>query len=340
MNAWGIFAFLYNGINAPLLSFVNTMITTVAGAVMPPLLTGVTIWIGGMSAMDLFHSNGGDPLMALVRRLIRSGIVIGLADAATYTQIFGTFVLTTLPDEITAMIAQAANGAAAAVNANAYDILINQSWVSLTQIWNNLSNWSVKSIIMGVFAGIDVLIGAVLIAVSFVVYVASHLLLGFAIAIGPLFVGFLLWEKTIPWFNGWIGVLASTVLIQVLLVALMAFMAGVQTNNLAAILALNAANGTNANDIGSQIHYLFDATAIYLIIGVVAMQIPAWASAITGTLAPGISQISQMAYGALASSAGPAARGAIGAADAVARPPASAGDRSSIRSLRPPGRAA
>jgi type IV secretion system protein VirB6 len=335
MNSWQFFAYIFDNFDVQFLAAVQQMATALVNYVRAPLTAGIMLWIAGMSAIELYHP-GSEPLMGLFRKVIRAGLVLAMVGAANYTALFGTFALTTLPNEITAAITGAASGGA--LTPAAFDQMLGGGWAGLVQIWENLSNWSVKAMVIGMVAGAQFLVGAIFIAVGFVVFISSHIMLGLVIVVGPLFVCMLLWDKTVHLFNAWVAAILSLIVTQVLIVALLSLLLTTETNILNQITALNGAAGANANDVAGQMHYLVEATILFFMIGYLSPKIPQLAERLTGGAATGISAFSQMAHGAVASGAkaaggGAAASGVKAAGGGLARAGAAG-----MRSLNPTGK--
>lgn len=335
MNSWTFFQTVFDGFDTQFLAAVQGMANALIAAVRTPLLVGVTIWLAGTTAIELYQP-GNEPLLMLVRKVIRAGFVLGLVGAAGYTAIFTTLMLTTLPNEITAAIT--GTGDAGALTPAAFDKMFSGGWVAVVQIWENLSAWSVKSIVVGLTATVEAVVGSFFIGIGFAVFVASHVMLGLVIIVGPLFVCMLLWEKTVYLFNAWISGMLALVMTQVLIVAMLGLLLTTETNILTQITALNGATGANANDVAGQIHYLIEAGILYFLIGYLSPRIAELAQALTHGAAPGISAFSQMAHGAVASGAMKAASKVADAAGSAGSALGSAG-AAGMRSLTPAGRA-
>jgi type IV secretion system protein VirB6 len=335
VDEWNFFGFLYNNFAVQFLAAVQANAGNLASALQTPLLLGVTIWLAATSAMELLQP-GTDPMLMFVRKAIRAMLVIGLVTAANYTQVFCNFVITTLPNELTAAISGAKM--AGTLTPHAFDALFQSGWVGVLGIVKNVSVWEPKTVILALFASLSFLVGAFFIAIGFLIFIACQILLGLAITVGPAFVCLLLWEKTVSYFTAWISVLAAGVMTQVLVVALLAVLMTTEQNIMQQISAMNAASGGNANDIGGQVHYLIESALLYFMIGYLAPKVVELAQSMTGGATPGISALSQMAHSALSKGAGNVASAAgsgIKAAGAATGRAAAAG----MRSIKPAGRA-
>jgi type IV secretion system protein VirB6 len=336
MNSWTFFQWIFDNFDAQFLGAVQANANNLVQAVQAPLLVGITVWLAATASIELYGA-GTDPVFMLVRKCVRAAIVLGLVGAAGYTAIFETFALTTLPNELTAAIT-GAQGDAGALTPAAFDRLLQGGWIAVVEITKNISVWEPKTAILAIFAILIYGVGALFIAIGFLVFIASHIMLGLAITVGPLFVAMLLWEKTVYLFSAWISTLLALIMTQVLVVALLALLLTTETNLIQQITALGGANGANANDIGGQVHFMIEACLLYFMIGYLAPKIEKLAEALARGAAPGIAGLSAMAHGALgrgASAAGSeAASGARAGAVGLARSGAAG-----MRSVTPASRA-
>lgn len=335
MNEWTFFAWIFDNFDTQFLNAVQANANNLLAAVQAPLVLGVTVWLAGTSAVELY-SPGTDPIFVLLRKAIRAALVLSLVGVANYTALFETFALTTLPNELTTAIA--GGQAAGALTPAAFDKLLQGGWVAVVEITKNVSVWEPKTAILAIFAILIYGVGALFIAIGFLVFIASHIMLGLAITVGPLFIAMLLWDKTVYLFNAWISALLALIMTQVMVVALLAIMLTTETNLIQQITALNGANGTNANDIGGQVHYMLEAFLLYFMIGYLAPKVVDLAQALTRGAAPGIAGMSQMAQSALGQGAKVVGNAALSGAKAGAVGLARAGG-AGMRSITPTGKA-
>jgi type IV secretory pathway VirB6-like protein len=335
MDTWTLFQFLYETFDVQFLTAVNTNANNLLSALTAPLIVGVTVWLAGTMAIELY-SPGAEPLMLFVRKLIRAALVVGLITAAAYATIFEQFVLTTLPNELTAAIT--GNQSAGALTPDAFDKLLQGGWVSVVLILKNVSAWNPQSVILALLAVIEFGIGGLFIAVGFLVFIASHIMLGLTITVGPLLVCALLWDKTVYLFNAWISTILSLVLTQVLIVSLLALLLRTENNLLQQMVAANSAGGVNFNDIGGQVHYFMESALLYFMIGYLSPKIAELAQSLTRGAAPGIAGASQMAHGMLGSAASRVGQDAAAGAQAASGATLSGG-KAAMRSLTPAGKA-
>jgi len=344
MNGWSFFAFIFGRFDTVFLVGVKGMAAAASDYAMPCLLAFVTIWIAGTTADELYGGAGGsDPLNSFLRKAVRASIVITATGAQTYVPFFAQFVLVDLPQEITSVVASAANVGGQPITANAFDNLLNAGWVGLVQIWNNVSGWSFKSALVGAAAGLEFVIGAIFIAVGFCMYMAVHFTLGLSVAVGALFVPLVLWKKTLPMANAWMATLICMVIAQVLIVALLTLLVTVETDILRQIVALNSSNGDAANDIAAQLHYLIEGVILFLMIGLMAYKVEHHARAMVGGGAAFISDFTSAAHSAISGGVSHATQFAGNSFGGGAPPAANSNNPfgnsgAGMRRVSPPGR--
>ncbi|MFL5252517.1 MAG: type IV secretion system protein [Rhodopila sp.] len=332
MNAWHFFAYLYQHFDQTFLGWVQQTITSLATAMRAPIIASVTLYIAGLAAIELFEPSG-NPMSFLIRKVIRGAIVILAITAANYSDLFGTFVLTTLPNEITAAISGAAGGNAT-LAPDAFDKMLGQMWVAANEAYKNVSGWSAKSFGLVICIILFAVFSALAIGAGFLLFMAQHVLLGLCIAIGPLLIGTLLWPKTARFFDGWIGAVVTLILSEVLIVALLSMTVVVDGEPLRQIAAMNGANGINASDELGQIHFLIEGLILSASIGYYARLVTHVAMRIAGGIAAEVSPATRMISSAVSNTVGIAGKAVSGATGAAI----SAG-AAGMRSLKPAGKA-
>lgn len=312
MNAWQFFGYLYQHFDVQLMAAVNPMAGAAAQAVQKPLLAALTLWLALTAADDLMRPSG-DPLKPFLRRVIRAGVVLAAVTTVTYTQVFANELLNDIPNGVSQALAGATGGQQ--VTANAFDQLWGSAWAAGDEVYKNIGAYSLKGVALTILVGLYWIAAIVAVGIAFLVYIASHILLGAMVSLGPFFVAMFLSDYTRRFFEGWIAVCLGLVVTQVLVVALLALLIGVENEIVREIAASGAAAGINANDVPAELHYLLEAGACYALMAFLAMQLPAFAARVTNGVAPDVRAISNMAHSAIT---GPVQAGAAAAAPVAA----------------------
>jgi type IV secretory pathway VirB6-like protein len=312
------------------MAFVQGMESQLSAAVRGPLLLAVTLYIAGMTAMELMNP-GGDPLLGLFRKIIRASVVLSAASMATYTPWVHNILLNDLPNSITNAISGAAgNGALAPA---AFDTLLGQAYATGLMVYKSLSGWSAKSVGISITVGLYLMASAICIGAAFFMFLAAHILLGLTVAFGPMFMCFLLFPRTLRYFDGWLSTALTLVLCQALLVGLLSLLINVETDIIHSILALNGSSGENASDEFGQLHFLVEGFILFASIGFFAGTMPIIAARIMGGAAAEFSPITRVVNGALSSGAAAVGQMAMGSSA-----PASGGGAQGMRAISIAGR--
>jgi type IV secretion system protein VirB6 len=349
VDSWHFFGFIFTTISTLFTGTVQTAVGSIIAYMHTPLILGTTVWLAGSFAQELLSVHHSNPFPVILRRIIRAGLVLALASAAAYVPLFATFMMTEWPNEITLKIASAF-GQAGVMAVDAFDKLLGGSWVMLVQIWNNTPTFSPKGYAIALIAGIEFIIDAIFIAIAFLIYLSTYVMLGLTIVFGPFCVCALLWEKSVFIFNGWISTVLGLITTQALVVCLLTILMITETTLLNQMTQANGSTGVNVNDPLAQLHYLIEAMLLYFLVGYLAPKMPQLARSIIGAGAPGIEAMSGAMHGALATGVSMATRAGIGGAASAA---ASIGARMSrgvggggtsvspigMRSITPAGRA-
>jgi type IV secretion system protein VirB6 len=267
---------VFDAIDTPLVNAVNGILTALTGYVDGPLKAFVTF---ALAAGALVVAIRPDvlPLNWLFANLIRAAVVIFLvANVGNFNQYVGNLFLQILPNEIGNAINGTLSGGGAPINGGAqFDTVWNHTFTSGLVVYDNLPSMSLK----GAFLAIVVFAywGAALaaIGIGFLIFVAAHVLLALEIAIGPLFVATFAFPATRHFFSGWLSAVVSTLLSQILIVALMSLMIRVELRAGAQLMAQPA----GANVVG-QMGALLGVGALLFICALLAKQIPSVATGI------------------------------------------------------------
>jgi type IV secretory pathway VirB6-like protein len=170
-----------------------------------------------------------------------------------------------------------------------FDAFLQAGWVSVVEVWKNIG-WSPKVVLAALMAAILFAIGSVCVCIGFIVYLASHIMLGLAVIVGPLFVVFVLLPQTASLFGSWLTTLLSLVLTQTMISILLAVLRDTSQQILNQIVAISGtASGTAGeytNDLGAQIHLYDEMVLLYFIIGSLSASMPVLAGTLAGLRLP------------------------------------------------------
>lgn len=303
---WTLFTNTFQSIDTPLVDAVTATIGALTGYLAPimvPMLTVYLIIFGIQSAM------GRVPLSAFLSVALRAAVVVYIiANAANFNQWVGNVFLQAIPNDIGNAVNGALGGGAPINGGQQFDTVWNDAYTAGLVVWKALPSLSLKGIMM---CGVVVLFWATAlasVALGFLMFLASRVLMALLIAIGPIFIACALFGASRQFFNGWLSACVSTVVAQLLIVTLMSLMIRVETTELGRI----AAAPVGGNVVG-QAGALMGVSALLFICALLAKQIPNVAVGIAGGAYHNLNTYTHAAGGA-ASAAASGARSAGGAA--------------------------
>jgi type IV secretion system protein VirB6 len=333
VNNWTTFADLFANFNAPFLTAVNQLSGNLSSAVAVPATLLATFYIAFGAYQDLYSDLSGNPVLNLVRRCLRVALILSCLVSATYVGTVSNVLLNTLPTDL----AQAVTGGPAA-GAAAFDTLIGQAWGATEQVYKNLSAFNAKSIVLGIFASLYLVLAAPAIVVAFAVWLITQVGLGLLVAIGPLAIACLIMPQTARFFNGWLASVMTGIVAQLMIVTIAAVLVAVVKNTLTQILTADAAAGVSADSLGGQVHHLVNALVMFLLAAIMSVSVIPIARAIGGGAAAETSGVVRWASGAIGSAAGAAGSAASAVPAAAAAAARGAGD-AGMRAIKIAGKA-
>ena len=215
---WTLFTNTFQSIDTPLVDAVTATIGALTGYLAPimvPMLTVYLIIFGIQSAM------GRVPLSAFLSVALRAAVVVYIiANAANFNQWVGNVFLQAIPNDIGNAVNGALGGGAPINGGQQFDTVWNDAYTAGLVVWKALPSLSLKGIMM---CGVVVLFWATAlasVALGFLMFLASQVLMALLIAIGPIFIACALFGASRQFFNGWLSACVSTVVAQLLIVTL------------------------------------------------------------------------------------------------------------------------
>jgi hypothetical protein len=340
VNQWTFFSFVYQSIDTAFLGAVQTNVSAFIAALQMPALLLTTVYIALEATKILYGDGGANPMLAFVKICARASIMLGLLGAANYTSLFVQLALQTLPTEMMTVFG-GATGTGITSPQGVFDAFLQSGWVSVVEVWKNIG-WSPKAILAALMAAMLFAIGSVCVCIGFIIYLASHIMLGLAVIVGPLFVVFVLLPQTASLFASWLTTLLSLVLTQTMISILLAVLRDTAQQILNQIVAISGtasgSAGEYANDLGAQIHLYDEMVLLYFIIGGLSAAMPVLAGTLARSAAPGIASFAGAVQGAVGTAArqGVAMAARVGPATSSGLPSNGA---AGLRSIRPVGKA-
>jgi type IV secretion system protein VirB6 len=266
---WTLFSDIAKQIEDPLLQAVSGVTDTLISGVAGPFKAAMILYVA-MVGLMIVSGRMTEPLRDTWGRLAKGAAVALFLTAGTYNQYVRDLFLNGIPNDIVNAITGAAGGS---VDAAAFDHVWNKAFAGGLAVWKNLGTFDFG--LMGVIC-IYWLAAAVATSFGFLVWLASHILLGLFVAVGPLIVGMFLFPATRSIFERWIGALLSMIFLQVFIVTLLVVLIGAENTLLANVTSAGGGNPM------AQIQVLFGAIILFIIASVVVVQLPGAATALAG----------------------------------------------------------
>lgn len=277
MTNWQFFQTLTTQLMALIHAATNGMLNGSLGYARPAVLIGITAWIASQ-AIAVAYARA--PMSSLWHGLIRAAVVVFLLQgAATYNQYIGT-VAQAIPNEVGNALAAAGANNGNVANGAAFDNVWNAAAKAGLSVWEQVPKYSLSSIPLWLAIIVYLAIALVAIGISFLVYLASTILLLLLLAVGPLFVALFAFPQTHRFASGWVAALASTIVTQILAVAVLVMFIGVEQATVTQIIT-GIAGGVGANFI-NDIVTLAEAALLMWLIALLVKQTPTIAHGIAG----------------------------------------------------------
>lgn len=271
MNSFAVFQTLFDQLETPFLAGVAGLVAAFADYARAPIQAALILYVA-VSGYMLMIGQGGSG-SAVMQKILKLCLVAWFAtDATAYTTWVANFFMTQLPADLTQAIVQG-NGGRVATSAAAFDILWKQSWMAGLSVWQRLSVADLGEEIVVVAFWIAAILST---GIAFAIWLMSQIVLALFIIVGPLMIALPLFGATREIFSRWIGALISSVLLQVGILILLSLTVRVTAG---LIVQTMAYNGSNSYE---QLGLLCNLIIVFLLCGILAIQMPAWASSLAG----------------------------------------------------------
>jgi type IV secretion system protein VirB6 len=269
--------------------------------------------------------------------MIRAAIVVFLMQAANYNQYISTLARA-IPNEVGNALAAAGANAGSVASGAAFDTVWNAAAKAGLTAWEQVPKYSLSSIPLWFAIIVYLAIALVAIGVSFLVYLASTILLLLLLAVGPLFVALFAFPQTFKFASGWVAALVSAIVTQILALAVLAMFVATEQATIARITTDVAVNGNFIDAIIT----LAEAALLMWLIATLVKQTPSIAQGIAGGVYQNVSGIvdapgkAAMAAWRLANRGGGPGRPGGGGGGNGGGPPPPDGDGGGSGTVSPP----
>ena len=286
MTNWNFFQSLTTALLAAIQVGTNGMINGALVYVRPVLLIAMTAWIAYQA---IKVANGLAPMSSLQRGVIRAAVVVFvLQGAGNYNQYVAN-VATAIPTEVGVALAAAGVAAGNIANGAEFDMVLNTAIKAGLVIYDQIPDYSFKTpaLCFAVVIYWGIALGAI--GFSFAVYVASTLLLKLLLAVGPLFVALFVFPEVAKFGVGWVAAAVSTVVTQILAVAILIMFMAAETATVQTVTAAGAAG--MAGNFMNGIIALGEGALLMVLISTLVKQAPGLAQGIAGGVYQNVSAV-------------------------------------------------
>jgi type IV secretion system protein VirB6 len=212
----GFFATFWAWLNGQLANYIGSNTALVAAALEPAIVTLATIYVMVWGYLQLTGSIG-EPFTAGLKRVLTLAAVLGIA---TQLWLYNSLIVDTFYSA-PARLAAAIIGVSDPVDT--LDLIWSRGGAVAGYLWNNGGVFSGDFGYYVAGAVVWVLVG-LLCAYTIFLVALSSVALAVLLALGPMFIAFLLFENTQRFFQAWVAQLANYALISVLTVLMAALL--------------------------------------------------------------------------------------------------------------------
>ncbi len=289
----------------PFLLSIETTVSALISYAAAPIQTALVLYIA-FTGILIMRGQASEPVGGLLSRMVKLSVVTWFAmNGSVYATCVQDFFLNVLPNDITRAVANSGNGGAT-INANSFDTVWRQAYEAGLRIWKLLDYWDIGEEIVIIVFWLAAMAACI---VSFAIWFLSHVILGLFVVIGPLMLGLILFPATKAIFERWIGAMISCVILQIVTVIMVALTLQVETQIIQKIISYRGPNQFE------QLGILLASMIFFAFAGLIASQLPGFATALAGGLHFHTGAIAR-GLGAGASRMGRAAGAAAKVADA------------------------
>jgi len=335
---WNVFTYIVDQVETPLITAVGQVVSAFLNFAAAPLQAGLVLYVA-LTGLMIIRGYHQEAAATLISRMIKIAIVVWfITGAGVYQQYVYDFFFTTIPNDLSNAIT--GTGGLGVVSANSFDTVWVKAWRAGLEVWKTLDTTDISEKFVVILFW---LAGIISTGLCFVIWLVSRVLLALYIAVGPLLIALALFPATGSLFERWIGSMISCIVLQISTLVLLFIILQVETQVVASVVA----QGTS--DYMVMIQILLAGVIFFAVAAFIAMQLPQFASSLSGGLHFHTGAIARAAQSALGSrgrsytdAGGNTTRqgrsGALGAAQTAgsfAARGVSAGGRAISRGIRP-----
>jgi type IV secretion system protein VirB6 len=224
----------------PLFTEIDHVTMRVAGdvssrvivAITPVVSAGLTLYFT-VWAVLVIRGAVQQPVLEFLGKMIRTALIVAVALSAGFYQQTVAELVRCVPDDLAAVVmgnGAAACGTPASGQAAVIDLAAGRGFDKAGDAFKKGTIYTQQGMAFYTFAVLIVIATVLMVGVGGAMIVVAKVALALLAALGPLFIAALLFECTKRFFDRWVGMVATQVLIVVVFAFLFTFMLGVYAN--------------------------------------------------------------------------------------------------------------
>ena len=281
-----IFTAIQTAIEVPVEQAMDQVISALSSYLQSPMLAAFAMYVA-LTGVAILRGAVADTYGDFLGRVLKFALIAWVVmNASVYVTYVRNLFIDTLPNDLTTAVSGATGGTTLA--ASSFDQLYGKAYVLGLQIWQQCS-WDDFGPIIAVL--VFWVVGLVVSAFLFVLFLYARFGLDLVIAVGPIFVCFALFNPTRMLFERWTFTALHYVVLQVFIVVILQLLvssAGIEMDQMI------ASGGTAIDKVG----LLLALIGMFFVFGMLAKQLDPIVTSITGGATFHAAEISRYTLGA------------------------------------------
>jgi type IV secretion system protein VirB6 len=212
----GVFQGFEESLRFPARNFIDSASTSLAANLSAPLrsmLLLMVVWHG----YQILRGESQEPIRDLIVKLMKGAVIVFLV---TNVANYKSFVTALFMDDLPNQFAQGLGFGD--VNAGRFDAILKGAQVYATRVYQAAGY--TEMIKAAFYAAMVYLVMGLMAAQGYFTFLYSEFATALLLGIGPIFVCCALFDKTRPFFEGWLRQIANYIVLKLLGLAVLAFM--------------------------------------------------------------------------------------------------------------------
>lgn len=214
-----------NTVDSVISNYVNTAYTNFVQANSGVITLLFTVYVMMMGYQFLFHRHH-EHLSGVIKQIITMLCVYGLVMNWNLYHLFVYQIFTEEPTKIANVLINSTNGMQTGSISEALDGIYLAVINSSTDLFNQI-NFSASGLAFILYGCFVFVIGTLLCIYTLLLFIYAKLMMAVALALGPIFILFTMWESTRGLFSAWLNKLMTLALIPVVTSGVLALMLSV-----------------------------------------------------------------------------------------------------------------